>query len=131
MRIEDRGHGYGMRTGAAVCSVCGFKIGNISKHVAWHKGQGGTVPNLVDAITAPVVAASAKARQAALRAQARRLLKPSKAHRTAELHQKARAVLGADDWRVYFEGRRALTQKRNALSELGFRLTGDSDAFRR
>lgn len=130
-RLEDRGHGYGMRSGTAVCSVCGFKVGNTSKHIAWHKGQGGPVPNLVDdAITAPVVAASAAARQRALRARARKLLAPSMAQRQEQLRRKAQAMLRADDWKVYFKGRRALTQKRNALSTLGFNLTGDPDAFR-
>jgi hypothetical protein len=127
-RIEDYGHGGAMRSTSVRCSVCGVSVGDTSKHIAWHKSKGGPVPNLVDGA---IVSTSAQARQAALRARARLLLtRPSKAQRTAELQRRARTISGADDWKVYFRGRRALIQKRNALSTLGFDLTGDPDAFR-
>jgi hypothetical protein len=128
-RIEDYGHGSGMRSSPVRCSVCGVKVGDTSKHIAWHKSKGGPVPSLVDGA---IVSTSAKARQAALRARARLLLtKPSKAQRTAELQRRARAIRFADDWKVYFCGRRALIQLRNERSRMGFELFGDSTAFRR
>jgi len=128
-RIEDRGHGSGLiRLTSLQCPVCGVSVGNTEKHVQWHRSQDDPLPTFGDSA---IVSASAKARQVALRARARLLLKPSKGQRTAELHQKARAILCADDWKVFFRGRRALTQAQNRLSALGFELTGDPDAFRR
>lgn len=55
----------------------------------------------------------------------------SKVERTAALRAKAHALLGAEHWSVNFRGRRALGQKSKTLSELGFRLTGNLNAFRR
>ena len=127
-RIEVYRHGSGMRSTSVRCPVCGVKVGDTSKHIAWHKSQGGPAPNLVDGA---IVSTSAKARQAALRARARLLLRASKAQRTAELQRRARAIRGSDDWKVYFRGRRALIQLRNERSRMGFELFGDPTAFRR
>lgn len=116
----------------ARCSVCSFKVGNISKHIAWHKGQRGPVLNIVDdALAGPVVAASAAARQRARRAKARALIRPSPAQRQAALRQRARAILGADDWTVYFKGLRRLNTIRNTRRAAAFEATGDPFAFNR
>ncbi len=68
---------------------------------------------------------------AARRVKAPALLRPSKAQRQAALRQKARSILAADDWKVYFKGLRRLNTIRNERSRMGFDLFGDPDVFRR
>jgi hypothetical protein len=128
-RIEDRGHGSGLiRSTSVRCSICGVSVGNTEKHRAWHRSQGDPVPNLGDGA---IGSASAKARTAALRARARKLLQPSRAQRTEQLRQKARATLGADDWKVFFKARRRLNQLELERSRMGLECFGDPDGFRR
>jgi hypothetical protein len=129
-RIEDRA--YGMRSAPERCSVCGVKVDhrlvNREKHRAWHLAKGDPAPNLGDGAN---VSTSAKARQAALRARARLLLRQSRAQRVAELQRRARVIRGADDWKVFFKARRRLNQIQNERSRMGVELFGDPTAFQR
>ncbi len=58
------------------------------------------------------------------------LREASRIQRQDALRSKARAILGADDWQVYFRGLRALNQIKNERSRMGFELFGDPGAFR-
>ena len=118
MRIEDRGHRVEMAShlmprrgngNVPICPRCGVGVLDAEKHAVQHART------------------DAKAPKRALQAQARKPLAPTKAERQA----KAWKVLGADDWAVYFRGRRALTQASNRISGMGFELFGDPDAFRK
>ena len=51
--------------------------------------------------------------------------------RQAELRRRARAILGADDWKVFFAAKCRLNQIRNERARMGFELFGDPNAFRR
>ena len=51
--------------------------------------------------------------------------------RQLDLRREPRDLLAADDWHVYFRGKRALNRLDNQRSRMGFELFGDPSAFRR